>query len=312
LAGAIAPAAAGLHARHLAGKTAPEVISFGHAPARPAVSIVVPLYKVLDFLRFQLAAFATDPAMAEVDLIYVLDSPEQRTELEHLLHGLHALYGLPLRLAVLSGNYGFAAASNAGAGLATAPAVLFLNSDVIPDRPGWLRTLQAALEGEGGLAAVGPKLLFDDDSLQHAGMYFARDLSAKWYNAHYFKGLPRNFAAAATARSVPAVTGACLLTQRALIERLGGFSEDYIIGDYEDSDLCLRLREAGHEIGYVPGAELYHLERQSIQHHVAYTGGAACAYNRRLHSERWGWLMEELCGEPSRRSSGKTRRKVAA
>jgi GT2 family glycosyltransferase len=297
LAQAIAPAAAGLHARHLAGKTAPEVVAFGCPPARPAVSIVVPLYKVLDFVRFQLAQFATDPAMADVDLIYVLDSPEQRHELEHLLHGLFALYGLPLRLAVLPANFGFAAASNAGAALAKAPTVLFLNSDVIPDRPGWLPTLQAGLEAEATLAAVGPKLLFDDDSLQHAGLYFARDFSGKWYNAHYYKGLPRDFGPACEGRLVPAVTGACLLMRTALVERLGGFSEDYIIGDYEDSDLCLRLRDAGHEIGYVPEAELYHLERQSILRHAGYTRGAACAYNRRLHGERWGRLIEALCGD---------------
>jgi O-antigen biosynthesis protein len=309
---AIAPAAASLHARHLAGKTAPSVIDFGRPPARPAVSIIVPLYRVLDFLRFQIAAFAVDPAMADAELIYVLDSPEQKAELEHLLHGLHALYALPIRLLVMPGNYGFAAASNAGATVARGAALLFLNSDVIPTAPGWLPALLGALQADSRLAAVGPKLLFDDGSLQHAGLYFSRDLLGKWYNRHYHKGLPRDFAPACVDRRVPAVTGACLLVRRSLIEELGGFSEDYIIGDYEDSDLCLRLRHAGHEIGYVAKVELFHLERQSIQHHAGYVRGAACAYNRHLHAERWGWLMEELTDRNAGRRRTKRRGKVAA
>lgn len=314
LAEIIAPPAAALHAHHLAGAGAPEVIDFGTPPAKPTVSVVIPLYKVLDFLRFQVAAFAVDPGMAEAELVYVLDSPEQQAQVEHLLNGLHGLYALPVRLVVMGDNMGFAAASNAGAALARGRHLLFLNSDVIPDAPGWLRVLIQALESDLRLAAVGPKLLFDDDSLQHAGLGFARDLHGAWYNMHFHKGLPRDFAPACVPRLVPGVTGACLLVRRFLIERLGAFSEDYIIGDFEDSDLCLRLRQAGHDIGYVPQAELYHLERQSISKHTGYTRGAAAAYNRRLHSERWSGLMAELTGEApaARPVRPMKKRKVAA
>ena len=63
---------------------------------------------------------------------------------------------------------------------------------------------------------------------------------------------------------MPGVTGAALLVRRAAFLAVGGFSTDYIIGDFEDSDLCLALRAAGHEIGYEPAAELFHFERQSI------------------------------------------------
>ncbi len=209
---------------------------------------------------------------------------------------------------------GFAAASNAGAALARGRHLLFLNSDVIPDAPGWLKVLAQALESDLRLAAVGPKLLFDDDSLQHAGLGFARDFHGAWYNMHFHKGLPRDFAPACAPRLVPGGTGACLLVRSFLIERLGGFSEDYIIGDFEDSDLCLRLRRAGHEVGYVPQAELYHLERQSISKHTGYTRSAAAAYNRRLHAERWSALMAELTDEAPVVKPAKPlrKRKVAA
>ena len=64
---------------------------------------------------------------------------------------------------------------------------------------------------------------------------------------------------------VPAVTGACLAMRRADFDRVGGWHTGYLIGDFEDSDLCLTLREAGLEIAYEPRVELIHLERQSFQ-----------------------------------------------
>ncbi|MBP2314241.1 glycosyltransferase family 2 protein [Azospirillum soli] len=290
----IGPAVAPLHAAHMATRREPEMVVFGKRPENPTVSVIIPLYKTLEFLRFQLSSFATDPGMDEAELIFVLDSPEQRDELVHMLHGFHGLYGLPMVLLVQSANYGYSAANNAGAAASHARKLLFLNSDVIPDRPGWLGDLVAALEERRGTGAVGPKLLFDDDSLQHAGLYFDRDVRGRWFNHHFFKGMPRDFLPACRARSVPGVTGACLLMSRTAFEAVGGFCEDYVIGDFEDSDLCLRIRGAGLDIRYVPSVELYHLERRSISKHQGYTRGVASEYNCWLHARRWSALMEEL------------------
>ncbi len=290
----IAPAVAPLHAAHMVSRGEPETVTFGRGPETPAVSVVIPLYKALEFLRFQLSSFATDPGMAGAELIFVLDSPEQRDELVHMLHGFHALYGLPMRVLVQPANYGYSAANNAGVAASTGRTLLFLNSDVIPDQPGWLPVLLAALERAPGTGAVGPKLLFDDDSLQHAGLYFDRDVRGRWYNHHFFKGLPRDFLPARRERSVPGVTGACLMMTRETFDAVGGFCEDYVIGDYEDSDLCLRVRKAGLDIRYVPSVELYHLERRSISRHQGYTRGVASEYNGWLHARRWSAMMEEL------------------
>ncbi|HET8728736.1 MAG TPA: glycosyltransferase family 2 protein [Alphaproteobacteria bacterium] len=294
LEGCIGPAAARLHAAHLATRRSPEVIVMHDRTGAPRHSVIVPLYRNLDFLRFQMGAFAVDPVMRNAELIYVLDSPEQRGVVEHLLVGLNRLYDLRLKLVVQSANFGFSAANNAGAETAEGERLVFVNSDVIPDRPGWLDILDHALDIDAGVGAVGPKLLFDDQSLQHAGMYFGHDARGRWLNMHYHKGMPRDFPLACTQRPVPAVTGACVMVPKALYDHVGGFCEDYIIGDYEDSDLCLRVRAAGYEIVYVPEAELYHLERQSITQHVGYTRGAACLYNGRLHAQRWDADMTAL------------------
>src|SRR3546814_7393366 len=72
-------------------------------------------------------------------------------------------------------------------------------------RSGWASSLAGALAAHPRVAAVGPKLLFEDQSLQHAGMYFARDPSGRWLNHHFHKGLPRFFAPAQVERSVPEI-----------------------------------------------------------------------------------------------------------
>ncbi|MGE3933098.1 MAG: glycosyltransferase family 2 protein, partial [Rhodospirillaceae bacterium] len=298
LAGCIAPAAARLHESARAARGEPTVVAIGQAVAAPTVSLAIPLYRNLSFLRFQFAAFATDPAMRSAELVYVLDSPEQRDEAEHLLRGFHALYDLPLTLVVMAANAGYAAATNAGARVARGARLLLLNSDVVPEAPGWLPRMAAVLDSDPAIGAVGPKLLFDDGSIQHAGLCFARDFSGDWYNNHYYKGYPRRFALANVQRDVPGVTGAAVLMPRDLYESLGGICEDYVVGDYEDSDLCLRIRAAGRRIVYAPQAELFHFERRSIELHGGYADTVAAAYNRWLHAGRWSDAMAQAMADP--------------
>ncbi|HEY4043763.1 MAG TPA: glycosyltransferase, partial [Rhodopila sp.] len=292
----LAPAAAALHRGTLVANRIVDCVHIGKPPRQPAVSIVVPLYRNLSFLRFQTAAFARDRGCREAELIYVLDSPDQRTELHSLLRGLNALHGLAFTMAVMPENLGYAAANNAAATIARGRELLLLNSDVVPARTGWLASLRTALT-LSGVDAAGPKLLFDDGSIQHGGLYFKRDGEGIWYNAHYHKGMPRQWRAALSRRKVPGVTGAALLVRRKTFEAVGGICEDYIIGDYEDSDFCLRLRDTGSAIAYVPDAELYHFERRSIHLHPGYTGTLASLYNRRLHHRRWDSTMTALMAQ---------------
>ena len=301
----VMPAAAALHARVMASQSAPEIVEIGMARPNPEVSFVIPLYRNLSFLRLQVGAFAIDPQIrCDAELIYVLDSPEQRREVEHLLRGLSILTGLAFRLVVMAENFGYAAANNTGARAARGRLLMLLNSDVIPLGPGWLATLSAALatqDGQRKTAVVGPKLLFDDGSLQHAGLTFEKDPEGRWYNTHLFKGYPCDWPAANQPCAVPGVTGAAMLLSRATYESVGGFTENYIVGDYEDSDLCLKIRAANYDIHYEPRAALHHFERRSIELHPGYTGTVASAYNRRLHAERWSDAMAAAVAEFARR-----------
>jgi GT2 family glycosyltransferase len=116
-----------------------------------------------------------------------------------------------------------------------------------------------------------------------------------WINDHPFKG--QSSLGLSGVREVDAVSAACAIIEASLYRELGGFSEDYIIGDFEDSDLCLRARSAG-RLSYVAlDVELYHLERQSQNR----TGDGAwrvnlTVYNCWLHNSRWSKLIEKTVG----------------
>ena len=289
--GHLHPALVKLQERHRNSIDIESVVEYGRASASPAVSIVVTLYKRIDFLQHQILHFSQDPAIREADLIYVLDSPELAADLTWRAGPLAALHGVSFRVVRPARNVGYATANNLGAELARGQRLLLLNSDVIPAGAGWLGRMLAFADASSDIGALGPKLLFEDESIQHAGMYFERRADSRlWGNWHYFKGLSRTMMAANVSRPVPAVTGACMLVERDLYEQVGGLSDAYVDGGYEDSDFCIRLIEAGRHNWYMADVELFHLEAQSYP----IDARAADVYNGWLHTHLWDRRIEEI------------------
>jgi GT2 family glycosyltransferase/SAM-dependent methyltransferase len=273
---------------------------YGQPPHGAQVSIIVPLYRRIDFVRHQIASFANDPefraAAGMVELIYVLDDPDAAPELRRLCRLLHDIYGVSFRTVLLNGNFGYSAANNAGARAATGTLLLLLNSDVLPKRSRWVGQLAKLYATLDGCGVLGCRLLFEDGSIQHAAMSFRPSpiVPGAWGNDHRGKGLSTAFDPHAGPAAVAAVTGACLLIDRALFLDVGGMSEDYVIGDFEDSDLCLKVRERGLKTYYTPDVELYHLERQSMRlvgHGQEDWRQSLTLFNMWKHGQRWKSLI---------------------
>ena len=135
--------------------------------------------------------------------------------------------------------------------------VLF-NDDTEIISPEWIEAMLEYSQQEA-IGGVGAKLLYPDGRLQHIGMI----MGVSGIAAHAFHGQagssPGYGASAWIVRNYSAVTAACMMTRRDLFERLGGFDVRFTL-DFNDTDYCLRLRQAGYRIVYTPYAELYHLE----------------------------------------------------
>jgi len=288
----IAPALTCLEARRRSAAKVNSVTQHGEPLSDPEVSIVVPLYGRIDFLEHQLAQFIHDPEFQRVDLIYTLDSPELAAPFQTVANQLAQIYDVPFRTAVMSHNVGFSGVNNMASELARGRLLLLLNSDVFPREPGWLSTMTKFYDATPGIGALAPKLLYEDESIQHAGMYFQRMVdTGMWSNEHFYKGLHRSFPSANETRVVPAVTAACMMIDLKLYQDLGGLRGKYIQGDYEDSDLCLRLSAQGRSNWYLSTVELYHLEGQSYPSQIRNLTGA---YNRWLHTAEWDIMIEQV------------------
>ncbi len=155
------------------------------------------------------------------------------------------------------GPFNWSRLNNVGARHATGTHLLFLNNDVEAASDGWLRALMeyASLPDVG---VVGANLWYPDGTLQHAGVALgvkglAGHVFARWREGHTPFGTPLQ------TRTVSAVTGACLLTPRALFTELGGFDEALPISG-GDVEYCLRT---GKRVLNVPHVKLIHHESLS-------------------------------------------------
>src|SRR5205085_11076661 len=145
-----------------------------------------------------------------------------------------------VRLLTWERPFNYAAVNNWAAAQARGEVLLFLNNDIEAVTPDWVeRMLEHALRPEVG--AVGAKLYFPNDTVQHAGVLLAVGGIA----AHAHGGFPRSspgyFSRLGVVQNFTAVTGACLMMRRGVFEELGGFDEGFALA-FNDVDLCVRVR----------------------------------------------------------------------
>jgi GT2 family glycosyltransferase/SAM-dependent methyltransferase len=218
--------------------------------AQPAVSIVLVLYNQagLTFRCLQALAQAID-VPAEV---IVVDNAS--SDLTAAL--LARVSGC--RVLAQTENLHFLRGANAGAREAQGRHVLFLNNDTQLAR-GSLGAACRLLDDEPDVGAVGGKILLLDGTLQEAGSIVWRDGSC----AGHGRGQDPADAAFQFRRDVDYCSGAFLMVRRALFESLAGFDPLFAPAYYEDTDLCMRVRDAGYRVVYEPTVELTHFESGS-------------------------------------------------
>lgn len=210
-------------------------------------------------------------------------------------------------------NIGFAAGVNAGLSTTSAPFVLILNPDCRLE-PASVRLLLDELHQYPRCAVIGPRILDLDGTLQESargdpnmltGLFGRTTVLSRWFRRSAI--VRRNLASdaapddAASSRRVDWVSGACMLARREALARVKGFDDRYFLY-WEDADLCRRLRNAGWETRYMPGATAVHEVGQSSRnaralanrefHRSAYTYFATHVVPQWWHPGRAiGWLI---------------------
>ena len=268
------------------------------APIR--TSIIVPFYGDAFYLLDHIMAQSRAPQGLE--WVFVCDDPRLATGMIETLTNRQSAIRQPTHIVLLAANGGYAHANNIGAKFAKGDYLLLMNSDIYCDAFSFIDAGCEALQKRSDFGCIGFSLQFEDGTIQHDGMTFRRSafLDGLWACEHESKGMPQDWQTTSV-HDVDAVTAALLLLRRRDFTDRNVFDPAYLIGDFEDADLCMRLRANGKAIGLVRTPGLFHLERQSMRHTGAEDARIAITHlNCAMFNTRWSTEIEALAErEPS-------------
>ncbi|HRH71161.1 MAG TPA: glycosyltransferase [Flavobacteriales bacterium] len=262
------------------------------------VSVIIPTKDKTDVLATCVHSIFNKTDHADFEVIVVSNNSKDAaffafmTEMERLQPGRFKWYAHDI-------PFNFSALMNFGTSKATGDQVLFLNNDTEVIHGDWMRIMHSWSQ-RPSIGAVGVKLLYHNDTIQHAGVIIGLGGVAGHTWVGYHKDGPGYFNYINTVNNNSAVTAACMMVERSKLERIGGWEELFTV-EYNDVDLCLRLREAGFNNVYVPDVSLYHFEsltrghphmtKESYERHLREVG---------LFKERWShYIADDPCYNPN-------------
>ncbi len=249
----------------------------------PLVSIIIPTKDKTDFLRRCIDSIQQKSAYPNYEIIIVDNESSQETRdyLKQIADNKKC------KVIYFNQPFNYSSINNFAVSHATGDFLLFLNDDTEVIAPGWLEEMLGHAQ-RAEIGAVGAKLLYPDNKIQHAGVVVGLHGLA----SHAFCGLPVSEPGykglATVVRNYSAVTGACLMMRRSIFEEINGFDEKLDVV-FNDVDLCLRIIQHGYNIVWTPHAVLYHYES-------ATRGQYQPQNNVRYFCEKWREFLKR--GDP--------------
>jgi GT2 family glycosyltransferase len=241
------------------------------------ISIIIATRDRIDLLTRCIASIKSKTSYPNYEIVVVDNESKSEEAREYFRNFEH-------RLLQFHGPFNFSALNNLAVEQTNAPWLLFLNNDVEVIESEWL-TVMAEHVQRPEVGAVGARLLYPNNTVQHAGVVLGVGGIAEHAFRHFPADAPGVSRQLQVTRNYSSVTGACLLTRREVFEEVGGFDEERLPVTFNDVDLCLKMRRAGYLIVYTPFAKLYHHESASRRRSVE-------ALETEVMRERWPEYLE--------------------
>ena len=253
----------------------------------PSVSLIIPTRNGLRLLRQCVQSILDKTDYPHYEIVIVDNGSDEASTLDYL----QSLRSHPrIRVHCDDRPFNFPALNNAAAGVCRGELLGLVNNDIEVIDGSWLREM-ASLAWRHDVVAVGARLWFADDTLQHAGVILGIGGVAGHVHRQLPRAAPGYHGRALLTQEFSAVTAACMLLRREVFDAMGGLDEANLAVDYNDIDFCLRIRRSGLRVVWTPHAQLYH-------HESATRGTArAAAAERRYQAEvafmqkSWGPLL---------------------
>jgi O-antigen biosynthesis protein len=260
----------------------------------PRVSIIIPTKDHIDLLQRCIRSIREKTTYQNYEIV-IVDNQSKKPE----TFAYYDSFKDDTRIRVLSYNkpFNYAALNNYAATRTKSPYLLFLNNDTDVISGEWLAAMLEHAQREC-VGAVGAKLLYPDNTIQHAGVIIGMKGTSPvcWQlHKHVPDPVPGYFGRASHIQDVSAVTAACLMIRKNVFQESGGFTEDFAIA-FNDIDLCLKIRKRGYLVVYTPYAKLYHHESASRGYENTSEKKERFSKELKLLQERWG--TEIKCGDP--------------
>ena len=223
----------------------------------PLVSIIIPSKDQVPLLDACVRSIFERSTYDNFEVI-VVENNSVRPETFSFYEELKQRYGAKLRVVRWEHEFNFSKIVNFGASHARGDYYVLLNNDTEVITGSWLELLLGNC-ARSEVGAVGARLYYPDDTIQHAGVCVT-----SWCVDHLFRDLPRTstadyFQFAHLQRNLSIVTAACMMVRKQVFESVGGFTEELAV-TFNDVDFCLKLGSAGLLVVYDPDVELYHYE----------------------------------------------------
>jgi GT2 family glycosyltransferase len=278
----------GIHADVLETQPGCRRIRYRLPDSPPLVSIIVPTRDALSFLRQCVGSVLGKTTYPRFEVL-IVDNQSAHAETHSYFEQIsrHAA----VRILPYDRPFNYSAINNFAARQARGPVLCMLNNDTEVMSPDWLDELVGHLL-QPGVGVVGAKLYYPDGHVQHAGDIVGLGGCANHLHAFVARDDAGYCSRALVAQELSAVTAACFVTWRDLFVRIGGLDERRLKVAFNDTDYCLRVREAGYRVVWTPHAELVH--------HESTSRGVDQSWRRRLSARRevatmrrrWGHVMQ--------------------
>jgi lipopolysaccharide biosynthesis protein/glycosyltransferase involved in cell wall biosynthesis len=225
----------------------------------PRVSLIVPTRDKASLLRNCVDGLLHNTRYPNLEII-IVDNDSCEPETLEYLASLRTEDRV--RILKIQGPFNHSAFNNQAAAQAEGQLLGFINNDLEVIDSGWLEEMVSHAV-QPGVGAVGAKLYYRDDTIQHAGVILGIGGTA----GHGHRNFPRSdhgyLYRLNLIQNLSCVTAACMIMPKDVFAEIGGFDEVNLKASYNDVDLCIRVRQAGYDIVWTPYAELYHLEAAS-------------------------------------------------
>jgi GT2 family glycosyltransferase len=228
-----------------------------HLRTQPLVSVIVPNKDAAEMLARCVDSLAKS-SYANYELLIVENGsvrPETFAYYRQLEKQPH------VRILEWKKPFNYAAVNNFAAAQARGELLLCLNNDIEAVNPDWLEQM-VKLGVQPGVGAVGAKLYYADDTIQHAGIVVGMGGVAGHSHLNFPRMATGHMQRLRFTQNVAAVTGACLLCPTKVFREIGGFDEGFVLA-FNDVDICLQILQKGYRVVWTPNAELYHFESKT-------------------------------------------------